>query len=121
MRRVTEASLALALGAGCSRTEGTPPPRPDPAAKTTTTPATTPDPVPTAAVDERWRCKKDEDCRISCAKGAVSKAWYEAWGKSGECKDGCEELNVARCIDFGCVAVHYNDVGKIDPGCTRVK
>jgi hypothetical protein len=114
MRR---AFFVLALIIGCSKQEA-PAVRPDP--KTTPTPTPTLDPPPPKknAVPAQWACEKDVDCTISCAKGAVNQKWWDAWDKSGECKDGCAELNKARCEDGGCIAVDSNS-GKPNPGCTR--
>jgi hypothetical protein len=54
---------------------------------------------------------------VSCAKGAVSRKWYDAGGVSDECKDGCAEDRTARCVDGACAA--FWSGGKVDPDCTR--
>jgi hypothetical protein len=71
----------------------------------------------TASVPAQWACTKDADCFMSCGKGAVSRAWWEAWDKSGECKDGCAEMNVAKCTKVGCMA--FDASGKTQMSCTR--
>lgn len=70
--------------------------------------------------DARFACKTDNDCYISCNFGAVNKDWYNAnvEESKGECIDGCEEVNIAKCIDSECMAIN-NSTGKTNEYCTK--
>jgi len=71
----------------------------------------------TLTTSSQWKCTKDEDCTMSCARGAVNATWYAAWDKSGECKDGCAEMNTAHCLHGGCFAVGPS--AKLGAECSR--
>jgi hypothetical protein len=99
--------LVFALLCACSRDRSVDA-RPDPSVRPTST--ATP-----KEVDERFACTRDEECRLSCAYGAVSATWYAAHARQ-ECKDGCASAGEsARCLAGSCVA--FRD-GVRDDRCT---
>ena len=89
----------------------------DPVASAAPTPSTVP-PPPAPKTPAKYACAADADCFMSCGAGAVSKKWWDAWDKSGECKDGCAEMNVAKCRDGRCLAFDYNS-GAPNAGCSN--
>lgn len=108
MRRALVVCL-LALSAACSRNAAT------------SDPATAPLPETKAAPEppktDRWTCGADADCVLSCAYGAVNRAWADANIKQ-ECDDGCASKGiVARCEAGGCVA--FRDGARYD-GCSKL-
>lgn len=75
----------------------------------------------TAILMARFACSTDSDCTMSCAYGALNKAWYESNRSSiPDCLDGCTGLGIGspRCISGSCATIDQN--GKPVPGCTRV-
>lgn len=69
------------------------------------------------ASHERWDCRTDRDCVLSCSHGAVNGAWLKRLG-TADCDDGCagDWMDPPRCIEGGCVAFSR---GKRDGACTR--
>lgn len=98
--------VALILVAACSSSKA--PPSSSPA----------PTPGSSATGEAPYRCTADTDCLVSCAYGAVNRAWYEA-AKLQECKDGCSEDNTARCRAGSCVAVQEGGSNAVDTACTH--
>jgi hypothetical protein len=86
--------------------------KPDPAKSVPTTTSAAPTPP------AKFACTTDKDCFMSCGAGAVSAKWWDAWDKNGECKDGCAEMNVAKCTEGRCLAYDYNS-GKLNAGCSN--
>lgn len=74
-----------------------------------------PDPLCTRKPDQRTeplspgpahRCQRDDECRLSCAFGAIRSDWY-GWQDlaARECRDGCSSKGMSvRCEDGLCAA-----------------
>lgn len=72
-------------------------------------------------VEDRISCHADADCRLSCRYGAVSKTWYDKnQAILKDCLDGCEEANVAKCMNSSCVAVFWQNQTEINKSCTNL-
>ncbi len=62
------------------------------------------------------RCARDEECRMSCAWGAVNSGWF-ALADRPDCKDGCAGKGMTvRCDAGRCLALRD---GQPDPECTE--
>ncbi len=70
---------------------------------------------------ERFECRSDDDCVISCSYGAVNKEWYYARLLQESCVDGCNMPFIdgpdrrAKCLAGKCISFVGN---RIDDECT---
>lgn len=66
----------------------------------------------------QWACTRDDDCRQTCALGAVNAAWIEAHPDADDCDDGCGwSQGRLACRDHECVTLTAD--GDIDAACTK--
>jgi hypothetical protein len=67
-----------------------------------------------------YGCRRDEDCVLTCANGALNREWSRRHaGKLQMCLDGCEQgADLPRCGKGVCTAMRG---GKPDLSCTRKK
>jgi hypothetical protein len=93
--------------------------RPAPPSAATPASAVTAENAADAGIRRRHRCKRDEDCLLSCTQGAVSADWYHTALPSGEqCQDGCASKGLAASCDSGRCVAKKN--GVLVPECTEL-
>ncbi|MCA9657745.1 MAG: hypothetical protein KC486_05335 [Myxococcales bacterium] len=65
------------------------------------------------------QCARDDECRLSCAFGAIRQDWYEWRGlRAHECRDGCSSIGMdVRCADGYCQTTR---LGEPYPGCDQL-
>jgi hypothetical protein len=74
------------------------------------------DPIP--GPGPAHRCDADEQCTLSCARGAVNTAWL-SWHAEAECRDGCTGAGAGPPRSGACRRVAYRG-GKPDTACTEL-
>jgi hypothetical protein len=67
---------------------------------------------------DKFACKANNECGLSCEQGAVNLEWYRQWrAKHLDCDDGCSSVGMsARCVKHRCAAFSHDD--SPDAGCT---